>query len=570
MHTLKVLIIALVLCIVPLSWTCFVRAAAGSTVVKIDGDAFSAEDVSSWWQYWQDEGMEVPTTPEPYIDWVLLVQEAERMALFDDPQYQHDANVYLKVLSLVRLKSEEIDSRIDYSEENLWAYYQEQFSPQWLLNILLFKDQEGAGKALAELRTGKVTVAELAKIAGERSKEDPATNPHGEEIIDVEELKRLAGDDEKLLGVHENLVKRPYSIDKRWREALAGLAKGDFSAPFPWQESYAVLHLLDSAPGDREDFAKQKNNVQNRYRKYRTAVLTNDLVARLMKKFAVRIDEERISGLDPSLSLDQFTDTPVITFSTMTVSEKQLMEKVLQDLEETRKYGFTPEEMGRVVKRVAGGVVSQTLITMESLARNYEEVSPTKELFAFYRRNKLVNRLEEQIRTQVKDVSEQDITAYYQEHLADFTSPHVYQMALIKGAEEELKKIWLEVVVNGNDVMRATEERLGQKPQVASYPANHLSPEVKEKADVLAKGDLSQVFPTGDGFAMVYMVEAYPSQTAKLENVREMIAKKLRRERFAVAREEYLKALREKVKIEINDKAWNKLREELVKKNENK
>lgn len=570
MHTLKVLIIALVLCIATLSWSSSVRAAAAGTVVKIDDDAFSAEDVGNWWQYWRDEGMEVPVTPEPYIDWLLLLQEAERMALFDDPQYQHDANVYLKVLSLVRLKNEEIDSRIDYSEENLWAYYQEQFSPQWLLNVLLFKDQESAGQALAELRGGKVTVADLAGIAAARSKEEQAENPHGEKIIDVEELKRLAGDEEKLLGVHEKVGKRPYGLDKSWREALAGLAKGDFSAPFAWQESYAVIQLVDSAPGDREDFATQKNNVQNRYRKYRTAVLTNDLVARLMKKFAVRIDEERIKGLDPSLTLDQFTDAPVITFSTMTVSEKQLMEKVLQDLEVTKKYGFKPEEMGAIVKRVADGVVSQTLITMESLERNYEEISPTKELFDFYKRNKLVNRLEEQIRTQVKDVSDQELTAYYQEHLADFTSPQVYQMALIQGAEEELKKIWLEVVVNGNDVMKATEERLGQKPQVASYPANHLSPEVKEKADVLAKGDLSQVFPSGDGFAMVYMVESYPSQTAKLENVREMIAKKLRRERFVVAKEAYLMALREKAKIEINDKAWNKLREELVKKNENK
>ena len=121
-------------------------------------------------------------------------------------------------------------------------------------------------------------------------------------------------------------------------------------------------------------------------------------------------------------------------------------------------------------------------------------------------------------------------------------------MAVIEGAEEELKKIWLEVVVNGKDIMVVAEERLGHKPEVVSYPSNHLSPEVKARAAALNKGDLSQVFSSDKGFVMLYMVESTPSRTAQYEDVKEMIGKKLVQERYSAAKEQYLKALREKVR----------------------
>lgn len=570
MRTLKILMVVVVLCIAAQAWSGLGQAAVNGTVVTIDDDAFSAEDVRNWWLNWRDKDMAVPATPDPFVDWQLFAREAERMALFDDAQYQHEVSVYLQVISLVNLKNEEIDSKVDFSEERLFAYYQEQYSPQWLLNVLIYKDLESAEKAYTDLKAGKVTIADLAKIAGERSRQEQANNPHGAQTIDVEELKKLSGAEEKLLGVHEKVGKRPFGTEKKWREVIAGLDKGAYSRPFPWQESYVVLNLVDTVPGDKEDFAKMKSSVQARYRKYQEAVLTNDLVEKLKKKYGVRIDEERIGKLDPAAVAAEYSDAPVITFSTMAVSEKQLMDKVVQDMEFNKQYGFKPEDTKKIVRRVVDGVISQTLTSMEAVDRHYEQKSPTREVFEFFKRNKLVKRLDAQIRTQGKEVGEQEKEAFYQEHIADFTTPQVYRMAVIEGAEEELKKVWLEVVVNGKDIMVVAEERLGHKPEVVSYPSNHLSPEVKERAAALNKGDLSQVFSSDKGFVMLYMVESTPSRTAKYEDVKEMIGKKLAQDRYSAAKDEYLKALRKKARIEMNDGIWAELREELVKENEKK
>lgn len=570
MHTLKILMVIFFLCIAAQTWSDAGQAALNGTVVTIDDDAFTAEEARNWWLNWRDKGMAVPATPDSYIDWLLFAREAERMALFDDAQYQHEVGVYLQVISLVNLKNEEIDSKIDFSEENLWAYYQQQFAPQWLLNILVYKDQESAEKAYKDLRAGKVTVADLAKIAGERSKQEQAGNPHGSQTIDVEALKRMSKAEEKLLGVHEKVDQRPYGTEKKWREVIAGLDKGAFSRPFPWQGSYVVLNLMDTAPGDKEDFAKMKSSVQSRYRKYREAVLTNELVEKLKKKYAVRIDEERLDKLDPDATAAEYSEAPVITFSTMSVSEKELMDKVVHDMAFNKQYGFKPEDMKKIVRRVADGIISQTLTTMEALDRHYELKSPTREVFEFHKRHKLVKRLEAQIRSQGKEISEQERESFYKEHIGDFTTPQVYRMAVIDGAEEELKKIWLEVVVNGKDIMVVAEERLGHRPEVVSYPSNHLSPEVKERASALNKGDLSQVFSSDKGFTMLYMVESTPSRTAKYEDIKEMIGKKLAQDQYTAAKNEYLKALRAKASIEADDGVWTKLRDELVKESEKK
>jgi hypothetical protein len=224
--------------------------------------------------------------------------------------------------------------------------------------------------------------------------------------------------------------------------------------------------------------------------------------------------------------------------------------------------------MKKIVRRVADGVISQTLTTLEALDRHYERKSPTREVFEFHKRHKLAKRLEAQIRSQGKEISEQEKASFYKEHIGDFTTPQVYRMAVIDGAEEELKKIWLEVVVNGKDIMVVTEERLGHRPEVVSYPSNHLSPEVKERASALNKGDLSQVFSSDKGFTMLYMVESTPSRTAKYEDIKEMIGKKLAQDQYAAAKEEYLKALRAKASIEVNDGVWTQLRDELVKESE--
>ena len=138
-------------------------------------------------------------------------------------------------------------------------------------------------------------------------------------------------------------------------------------------------------------------------------------------------------------------------------------------------------------------------------------------------------------------------------------------MALAKGSEEDLNKVWLDVVVNGNDFMVAAEQWLGERPVVQSYPANHLEEIVVKNVNALNKGDVSRPFPLQEGYAISYLVSFSPSEIAPLESVRENARKKVFQERYSKAKNDYLKALREKTTIEINEEVWTKLKVELIK-----
>ncbi len=540
-----------------------------ATLVTIDGDAYTTEDYKSWWGNWRDRKMAVPDTPDSYIDWLLFAREGKQTMLYDDPQIQRDVMVYLKVLSLVQLKNEEIDSRIVFSDENLREYYDKTFVPEWTLNVAIYRDEESARQASDELKAGRVTIGDIEELAGRKSRQAQAQSTHGREVLDVDTLKGLTASGETLLGVQVRLKKRPYNIDKAWRAGLEALEPGGFSGPVPWQDSFVVLNLVDVFEGSGSDFEKKKSSVRQRYRKYREAVLTLDLIRRLKKKYKVVVNEDRLREIDFEASESGAGDDPVITVGELTVSGKQLAAKVRKDIALNRQYGFKSEGIGRLVQRIVDSIVSQTLISLESLDRHYERESPVRELFEFKKDNKLVMKLEKQIRDQVKGIEESELKEYYEKNRADYTRPAVYHMAVITDDDEEqLKKIWLEVVVNGRDVMAVTEERLGFVPAKQKYPENHLDPEIREIASQLAKGDLSRIFSANGTFNMIYMLNYTPARTKSFDAVRESIRHKILEEKFSRARQKYLDTLKAGTEIVVNETVWQNLRKELVRENE--
>lgn len=539
----------------------------GDSLLKIDGQEYTATDFKNWWDNWREKDQPLPQTMDPYIDWLLLAKEAERMMLFDDPAYYRDNNTYLKVLSLVQLKHDEIDSKVNITDEMLKARYDALYVPFWLYNIIVVKDRDTAELLYTDLVAGKINVDDLARFA-EINKPVPQGHPVPEksEMPPDEKLIAYPGLDTQLLGVHQNVKRRPISSEKSWLEILRGLDKGAYAKPFPWQEGYVIIQLLDRFDGDQDDFDRQKSNILSKYRKNEQGRLTIELIEKLKKKYGVTINEERVNAIDPDSPDMHYTDAPLITIGDMTISEKQVMEKVNKDLETNKMYGFTGSGSKDVLLRVVNGIVGQTLITLESLDRHYENNPSIKVLLEFKRKHALVKKLEQQIRDQVSKVSDEDITAYYNAHLQDeYTGPDMYKMALIKGTEEDLNKLWLDVVINGSDVMAAAEKRLGTRPVVQTYPADHLEKVVLENITSLNKGDVSKVFPLQDGFAMIYMVAFSPSEIAPLEKVKNHVRQQLLQERYDEVRNKYVQDLRDKSTIEINDTAWTKLKAELIK-----
>ena len=163
------------------------------TLLSIDNQEYTSSDFKNWWGNWREKEQPFPQTIDSYIDWLLFVKEAEMMVLFDDPTYHRDINTYLKVLSLVQLKNDEIDSKVNITDDMLKERYNEYYTPVWRYNILVVKDKNTAEALYGDLVAEKISMEELARFA-EMNKPVPQGHPTPEKTESVvdEKTKKLS------------------------------------------------------------------------------------------------------------------------------------------------------------------------------------------------------------------------------------------------------------------------------------------------------------------------------------------------------------------------------------------
>jgi hypothetical protein len=124
----------------------------------IGGESYTAQDFKQWWKYFRDAGSRFPENPEAFIDWQLLVKEAKGMGLDQEPSFQHRIGLFLKARSLLLLKNEEIDAKLNLNPDQIKAYYEQEYCPQYLVESLYFHDAQLAEQTAADLRSNRRTM----------------------------------------------------------------------------------------------------------------------------------------------------------------------------------------------------------------------------------------------------------------------------------------------------------------------------------------------------------------------------------------------------------------------------
>jgi peptidyl-prolyl cis-trans isomerase C len=172
-----------------------------------------------------------------------------------------------------------------------------------------------------------------------------------------------------------------------------------------------------------------------------------------------------------------------------------------------------------------------------------------------------VERLfEEQVFPGVQ-VSDAEIARYYADHAGEFEEPEKVRV--------------LQVVVSTREEALSVREKLRRNPQTFAEVARKSSiapegkaggdlgyigrgsgfPEVFDVTFALPLNKVSEVTPSPYGFHIFKVVDRRAARRRTLEEARGDLAEKLAREKRAQAQQDYLKALRERAKIDIDEKA---------------
>lgn len=158
-------------------------------------------------------------------------------------------------------------------------------------------------------------------------------------------------------------------------------------------------------------------------------------------------------------------------------------------------------------------------------------------------------------------VVEAEVERYYADHMAEFQEPERVRV--------------LQIVVANRDEALQLRDKLRRNPQTFADVArkSSIAPEGKNGGDLgyIGRGAgfpevfdacftmplnvVSEVTPSPYGFHIFKVVDRKGAQRRTLEQAKAELAEKLRREKRALAQEEYLKALRQRARIQVDEKA---------------
>jgi len=498
-------------------------------------ESYYGQDFKQWWKYFKDEGRSFPEDPGQFIDWQLLVREAERRGLYQNPSFQGKVALFLKVRSLMLLKNEEIDAKINLTPDLIKAHYEQEYCPQYQVEMLFCHDKQQAEEATANLRSRRQTIEHYKGLA----------SIHGAEVYYQERL------------LH------PRKIDPEWLVTIAAMKVGDVSPPQIWKEGYVVFHLQRKIWFDEADFEKQKDTVTRELRKIHESKLTAALVKELKDKYHVQVNEEIFSALDPYAIEGTSAEAILVTTSKGDITVGQFLEYVRKQKKFFKKYGAEKEELDLLKQRVLNNVLSQTLTSWAALDRHYEEKPPLQEVYQFYTQQRLIKELEKRLFEPESIVSPEEVETYYRQHEGEFTQPAMVRIASTEYSGEQIDRIWAEIIT-GSDFSKVAEKYTGRPViETEEYP-EQLASALKEVVKSLSPGEVAPPFLNNGHWQLVKLINKRKTRVEPLAEAADRIAAILQQEKIDRARTAFLDLLKAKVSITVNERAWQALQGDMA------
>lgn len=156
-------------------------------------------------------------------------------------------------------------------------------------------------------------------------------------------------------------------------------------------------------------------------------------------------------------------------------------------------------------------------------------------------------------------VTEEEIRQYFDEHQADFQEPEQVRAAqIVVKTVEEARRIQTQLAQGKKFPELARKYSLSADAKLGGdlgfFERGVMPPQFDEVAFKLGANQVSDIVETDYGFHLFKVLERRPARKKELAQVRGEVERRLLERRRADAQKEYLRQLREKAQIQVNDK----------------
>ena len=508
-------------------------------LLTVNEQTYQCQDYLDWWREWREDD-QPPTSPDDYVNWLLLAGEAAQMQLQDQPSYQRKIATFLKVRSMMLFKKEEIDDKvITPDEKTLYNFYLESFTPHWQLRTVTFRTSEELDRFMAAYAASP----------------DSST----EEIL----VSLSLTNDDYLLS--SAVWDRPYHLPEKITTLLRAADTRRFSEPYPWRETWQVIEVLAAEPAADDDFTQLRPSLEQLHLKRQRTNLTAKLIEQLRKKYPIEIDQELLESIQYDGVPEEQAQQIVLKFLSFQVTAAELQNAAKQQYDSLAPQQKMKVPFSTTRQQVLEAIISQNLVDTEALERHYEQRPPLKSTFDFYRNHRLIRELERQIiQPEVQNVTAEAIREAYEKHKLQLSGPPLVEIIRGQTTDPDLAARLHAKLREGEDfsAIMAVLGNRNSKPE--KLPLQHLIDPVQDVLKTLRPGQTAMV-EDGENYIFIRLIKAPKQEIVAFDKVKQSLEDELKRGAFLQKKQDVIQQLRNRSTIEINQQQWQGCLETLKK-----
>jgi parvulin-like peptidyl-prolyl isomerase len=462
------------------------------------------------------------------IDDRMIVHEARRMGMDEYPEVREKVQAFTLRESVVRLYSEEVLEKVIVHEEEIIDFYKTNYE-RFTLEIIETGTEEEAETILAELKEGE----DFTRF----SREYPAS------------FHKQEG---------KGFVFTSKSMNPDMKAAVDDLSSGDFGDITTIKEKYYIFKVISREAPPAEELENVRKSIAGILRPQKTKEREDEYLEQLRQEASINIDQELLSSIQfnaggegkETWMADERTLVEV-NGESLSVGEFAAM---LSSSDQTKK------------ENTVKGWLDRKLVDQEALKRQYAEKTDLKYKVYSYENQLMKNTFFTHVIASKVHVSEDDVKEYYLKNQKAFMRPVRYKIQQItldtrekavhafKSLQEGANFAWL--------ARTRSVDNYAEQSGVAGWKGKEGLPlPLREMIDTLEPGDNSPILETDGRFLIVRLLEKTGKEPEEFARVKAVAYKAVHRKKFFEIYDDYVKELREKARIEINEDVLRPYRE---------
>ncbi len=512
-------------------------------VARVGGRAITVGDLERVFRArpdWSPEQVDSARTEalDRLIGDKLLALKGEEMGYRDDEEVTKGLELVLKKVMLSHLYRKVVVERVRVGEGEVSRLYNRMGEELKLKQIVVPTKQTADSLYTVLVAQG----GDFEELAREHS---------------TDRRTRDKGGDLGWMGVRR--------LPSELQGVLFSLKKGQTSKPIKTARGYTIARLEDRREVDRRPYEEERVTIRRDLERARMREVATRYLDRLKKMARIEVDEEVLKILAEKTPRQERTRFAPPPLPAITEEDRELVlvrssvrhwtvDEVLKLLEDMP----SPPAFDRIedTKRYLDGLVGNELL-LDKARLFHLDISPEVKLEV---QNELDRRMlnkftREEIDGKVQ-VSEDELSGYYNAHVDDYTQPERVQVSevLVK-TEEEARQV-RKRLRGGEDFAELAKElslhpSKGRGGDLGLFPRGKY-PEIEDIAFSLGEGRISNIIETKDGFAVIKVTRKEPRRVQSFEEVKTRVESVLKMEKRDELKKEILSSLREEMEVVIN------------------